>query len=50
MDPEEAAALRVMTSEQRLCAWSGVHAHVRHFQIVSVRAHHPGWGEGKSNE
>jgi len=47
MDPEDIAAYRVMTPEQRLKRALEFIRQVRQFKILSVRVHHPGWSEEK---
>ena len=47
MDPEDIAAYRRVTPEQRLVRGLGFIRRVRQFKIESVRIHHPGWSEEK---
>jgi len=47
MDPEEIAAYRRMTPEQRRARGLGLIRRVHQFKIESVRIHHPGWSEEK---
>ncbi len=47
MDPEDIAAYRAMTPEQRLKRALEFIRQVRQFKILSVRVHHPGWSEEK---
>ena len=47
MDPEDVAAYRAMTPEQRLGRALEFIRQIREFKILSVRVHHPGWSEEK---
>ena len=47
MDPEDIAAYRRVTPEQRLARSLGFILRVRQFKIESVRIHRPGWSEEK---
>jgi len=47
MDPEDVAAYRAMTPEQRLERALEFIRQIREFKILSVRVHHPGWSEEK---
>ena len=47
MDPEDIAAYRRVTPEQRLARGLGFIRRVRQFKIESVRIHRPGWSEEK---
>jgi hypothetical protein len=47
MVPEDMAAYRAMTPEQRLARGLEFIGQARQFKILSVRVHHPGWSEEK---
>jgi len=47
MDPEDVAAYRAMTPEQRLGRALEFIRQIREFKNLSVRVHHPGWSEEK---
>ena len=47
MDPEDVAAYRAMTLEQRFKRGLEFMGKVYAFKVASVRAHHPGWSEEK---
>ena len=50
MDPEDIAAYRRMTPQQRLESGLRFIQLARQFKIESVRVHHPGWSEEKVME